>query len=84
MLVLIGFAPQTCNKLFDVPATIVAYNIFMNSVDRMDHRRSTISTLWVEKRPHMSLFTLFLDLAMHNAYAVFQKIDPQKANCTAF
>ena len=56
----------------------------MNSVDCMDQRRSTNPTRRVEKRLHMSLFTLFLDLAMHNAYAVFQKIDPQKANCTAY
>jgi hypothetical protein len=69
---------------FDVPATIVAYNIFMNSVDCMDQRWSTNPTRRVEKRLHMSLFTLFLDLTMHNAYAVFQKIDHQKANRTAY
>jgi hypothetical protein len=69
---------------FDVPAIIVAYNVFMNSVDRMDQRRSRNPTRRVEKRLHMSLFTLFLDLAVHNAYALFKKIDPQKANSTAY
>jgi hypothetical protein len=72
-----------CTK-FNVPTTIVAYNIFMNSVDCMDQRQSTNPTRQVEKRLHMSFFMLFLDLALHYAYAVFQKIDSQNADCTAY
>lgn len=64
---------------FQVPSFIVAYNLFMNSVDRLDQRRSTNPTRQVEKKLHMSLFTLYLDLSVHNAYALFQKIDPSMA-----
>lgn len=69
---------------FEVPAVIVAYNLFMNSVDRMDQRRSTNPTRRVEKRLYMSLFTLYLDLAVHNSFALLQEIDSAKASNTPY
>jgi hypothetical protein len=60
---------------FMVPAIIVAYNMFMNSVDRMDQRRATNPTRRKEQRLHMSLFTFVLDLAMMQAFALHQVID---------
>lgn len=68
----------------NVPAPIVAYNLFMNSVDRMDQRRSTNPTRRVEKRLYMSIFTLYLDLAVHNAFALFLKLDGENARSISF
>ena len=56
---------------FQVPATIVAYNTFMNAVDRMDQLRSTNITQSREKRLHMTMWAMVLDLAVHNAYCVY-------------
>ena len=60
---------------FQVPAPIVAYNQYMNSVDRMDQRRAVNPTRRREKRLHMSIFTYLLDLAVHNAYAIYVESD---------
>ena len=60
---------------FQVPATIVAYNTFMNAVDRMDQLRSTNITQHREKRLHMTMWTMVLDLAVHNAYCVKFKLN---------
>jgi hypothetical protein len=65
-----GVEVMTRSK-FRVPATIVAYNSFMNAVDRMDQIRSTNITQRREKRLHMTMWTMFLDLAIHNAYCIF-------------
>lgn len=43
----------------------------MNSVDIMDQRRSTNPTRGNEKRLSMTLFTLILDLAVHNAFSLY-------------
>lgn len=61
-------------KEFHVPAIIGAYNKFMNSVDRMDQRRSTNPTRRKEQRLHMNIFTYVLDLCAHQAYVVKQGI----------
>ena len=58
-------------SILHVPAPIVAYNMFMNSVDIMDQRRSTNPTRRNEKRLSMTIFTLILDLAVHNAFAMY-------------
>ena len=60
---------------FMAPAIIVAYNMFMNSVDRMDQRRATNPTRQKEQRLHMSLFTFILDLSALQAFALRQVID---------
>lgn len=57
--------------VFHVPAPIVAYNMFMNSVDIMDQIRSTNPTRRNEKRLSMTMFTLVFDLAVHNAFALY-------------
>jgi hypothetical protein len=57
-------------KVFMAPAVVVAYNLFMNSVDRMDQRRSAMACQRREKRCSMSIFTMILDLACSNAYAL--------------
>jgi len=63
---------------FMVPAIIVAYNIYMNAVDRMDQKRATNPTRRKEQHLHMSLFTYILDLAALQAYSVFQIIRPSE------
>lgn len=57
-------------EVFMAPAIIVAYNLFMNAVDRMDQRRQPLACQRREKRLSMSLFTMILDLACSNGYAV--------------
>lgn len=64
---------------FMVPVIIVAYNMYMNSVDRMDQKRATNPTRRKEQRLHMSLFTYFLDMAALQAYSVFQTIRPRES-----
>ncbi|KAK1938850.1 hypothetical protein P3T76_008925 [Phytophthora citrophthora] len=61
-------------KTFQAPATVVAYNIFMNGVDRVDQLRSTNPIRRKEKRLSMSLLTWALDLALINALALFKKV----------
>ena len=61
-----------------VPAIIVAYNLFMNSVDRFDQVRSTNITARREKRVSMSIFTFLLDASIHNALALWKEINPGK------
>ncbi len=63
-----------------VPAIIVAYNLFMNAVDRFDQMRSTNITARREKRVPMSIFTFLLDASIHNAFALLKEVDPEKAN----
>ena len=56
--------------IFKTPAIIVAYNAFMNAVDRSDQKRSTNPTCRREKRAVMSLFTWILDIAVNNAVCI--------------
>jgi hypothetical protein len=57
-------------QAFMAPAPIVAYNLFMNAVDRMDQRRQPLACQRREKRVSMSIFTMVMDLACSNGYAV--------------
>ena len=74
-----GLGPLHCwvgtemlnQTVFHVPAPIVAYNMFMNSVDIMDQRQSMNKMQQKEKRLNMTMFTLVLDLAIHNAFALY-------------
>lgn len=64
---------RTC---FEVPVQIIAYNMFMNGVDRMDQLRSTNITQRREKRLYMTMFTMCLDLAIHQAYCLYNALCP--------
>jgi hypothetical protein len=57
-------------QAFMAPAPIVAYNLFMNAVDRMDQRRQPRACQRWEKRVSMSVFSMVMDLACSNGYAV--------------
>lgn len=63
----------------NVPAIIVAYNLFINSVDRFDQMRSTNVGARREKRVPMSIFTFLLDASIHNALALLKELYPRKA-----
>ena len=67
---------------FLVPAPIVAYNLFMNSVDRMDQKRSALPCKRKEMRLHMSCFTYILDLACLQAFAIHQVIKSETESVT--
>ncbi|GMF68114.1 unnamed protein product [Phytophthora fragariaefolia] len=60
-------------KTVEVPAMIVAYNLFMNGVDRVDQLRSTNPIRRKEKRLSMSILTWALDLALVNSFALFRE-----------
>ena len=60
-----------------VPSPIVAYNLFMNSVDRMDQKRSALPCKRKEMRLHMSCFTYVLDLACLQTFAIYKVIQPE-------
>ena len=66
---------QVYRSTFVVPAVIVAYNQYMNGVDRVDQRVSTNATSRKEPRLHMSVLTYFMDLATNNAFSIFQEVD---------
>lgn len=57
-----------------VPAVIVAYNLFMNSVDRFDQLRSTEATMRKERRVTMSILSFVLDAAIINSHALLHAI----------
>ena len=62
-----------------VPVPIVAYNIFMNGVDRFDQYRSTNPMTRKERRVPLSIFTFLLDASVQNAFAIRKTIDPQSS-----
>jgi hypothetical protein len=66
------------HKDFLVAALIVAYNMFMNGVDRMDQYRSTLATQRKAKRLHMTIFTFLMDLGISQAFAVYKKIADER------
>ncbi|POM75332.1 LOW QUALITY PROTEIN: Hypothetical protein PHPALM_7578 [Phytophthora palmivora] len=61
-------------KTFQVPAMIVAYNLFMNGVDRVDQLRSTNPIRRKERHLSISILTWALDLALINAFSLFRKV----------
>ena len=54
-----------------VPAPVVAYNVFMNGVDKMDQMRSTNPTRRREKKVSTTILTGIMDLCVHNAYVIY-------------
>ena len=60
------------------PAIVVSYQLFMNSVDRVDQIRSTNPIRRREKKIHMSLWTYFLDLVLHQSYCIYKTLIENK------
>lgn len=46
----------------------------MNAVDPMDQQRSTNPTRRAKRQVAMSLFTMVIDLSMHNAYMIYEHL----------
>ena len=63
---------------FLAPAIFVAYNIFMNGVDRMDQVRVANPSRRCEKRVSMSIFTWALDIACNNALSILKTLFPDR------
>jgi hypothetical protein len=59
---------------FMVAAPVVAYNMFMNGVDRMDQYRATLATQRKEISVHMTIFTFIMDLCITQAFALYRKM----------
>ena len=57
------------------PAIIVAYNMFMNSVDQMDQRRARNPAHQKEQRLHMNFSTFILDVSALQVFALRQVVD---------
>lgn len=60
--------------VFQVPAIVKAFNIFMNRINRFDQTWSTNPIVRKEKSVTMSIFDLILDALFHNGYAGQQDI----------
>jgi len=58
--------------VYRVPNIIVAYNKYMNNVDLVDQRRKTSYTQRKERKLYMNFFSLILDYAINNAYALYR------------
>jgi len=66
------------------PAFIVAYNIYMNSVDRFDQLRATVPSIRKEKRVTSSMFAFLVDVCVHNAHAVSKEIGGETRKLSKF
>uniref|UniRef100_H3GEE4 PiggyBac transposable element-derived protein domain-containing protein n=1 Tax=Phytophthora ramorum TaxID=164328 RepID=H3GEE4_PHYRM len=66
-------------QTFRVPSMVVAYNLFMNGVDRVGQLRSTNPIRRKEKRLSMSILTWALDLALINAFTLLKKVAGEDA-----
>jgi hypothetical protein len=65
---------------FQVAVQIIAYNMLMNGVDRMGQLCSKNITQHRKKRLYMAMFTMCLDLAIHQAYCMYMALHPVKQN----
>ncbi len=59
------------HTVIEVATPIVAHNPLMNGVDWLDQYRLTHATQNWEDRLQMTIFTLFLDLTLSHAFAVY-------------
>lgn len=64
---------------FLAPAPIVAYNMFMGSVDIMDQKRASTSVKRKEKHLSTCIFNYVVSLALLNAHAIYDKLLDEKA-----
>ena len=60
-------------RTFQVLTIVVAYNTYMNLVDHMDQLQPTSPIKHKEWRVEMTIFTMLLDLAVNNAFALYKK-----------
>ncbi|HEY9301516.1 MAG TPA: hypothetical protein VIQ31_35160, partial [Phormidium sp.] len=67
-----------------VPAVVVAYNLYMNAVDRFDQARGTNACQRKEVRLNMSVFTFLIDAAVSNAYALSKVENKDKRSLSSF
>jgi hypothetical protein len=65
-----------CRTTIRAPAIVVAYNYFMNGVDRMDQQRAVNPTKRKEQRVGTSIFTWAIDMACHNSFVLLKKLLP--------
>jgi hypothetical protein len=66
------------------PVMVVAYNMFMNSVDRFDQLRATVPGIRRETRVSTSMFAFIVDVCVHNAHAVSKEIGGEKRKLKDF
>jgi hypothetical protein len=66
------------------PVVVVAYNMFMNSVDRFDQIRATVPNIRRERRVTSSIFAFLMDASVHNAHAVSKKLGDDKRSISDF
>ena len=66
-------------SVFLAPAPIVAYNMFMGSVDIMDQKRASTAVKRKEKHLSTSIFNYVVSLALLNAHAIYDKLLDEKA-----
>lgn len=66
------------HSTLQVPPLIIAYNLFMNGVDRFDQFRSTSATMRKERRVTMSIFTLVVDACVLSAHALLKCINTRR------
>lgn len=65
---------QMHRTVVSVPAVVSGYNLFMNSVDRMDQLRAGAPTRRRESRVHMSLLSWIFDIGVNNGFAIYNEL----------
>lgn len=73
-----------CRSQLLAPSVVIAYNTFMNGVDKFDQHRSTNPTMRKESRVTMSTFTFLMEGATINIYAVMRAITAQDTKVIHF
>ena len=66
-------------SIFLAPAPIVAYNMFMGSVDIMDQKRASTAVKRKEKHLSTCIFNYVVSLALLNVHAINGKLLDKKA-----
>jgi len=62
------------------PAIVVAYNMYMNSVDRFDQLRATVKGVRKECRLTSSMFSFIVDAAVQNSFSVSKLLGGGRKN----
>lgn len=60
--------------VLDVPAVVMAYNLYMKGVDRINLMHKSNATMRKEVPVPMSIFTFLLDASVINCYALYKNI----------